>query len=363
MKFKNMYSVKTVFPLLLIITAIVLIVSCNSQTQKKSVKESEKVSASNAGWDGKVMTVRGLIPADSMGITLPHEHLLILHHGPEVDLADEATAISELKYYADAGGKTLTEVTNVGIGRDPESLKRISVATGINIIMGAGFYKDKWVPDSIKNKSVEQLTDMIISDIIDGINGIHAGVIAEVGISMPITPFEEKSLIASARAQKATGAAIDVHFDIGDGVTARNKALDILEKEGADLTRVYVSHNPVYYAQVDNFISYTKRGCYVAFDMLGLEVFQPVQDQYTDKLEAAKTIKAMIDKGYLKQILISQDVCAQVCYVKNGGYGYANILKNILPQFKDAGITDEQINTIMVENPKRILPFKIYIGK
>jgi len=314
-------------------------------------------------WEGKVMTVHGLIPADSMGITLPHEHLLIVHKGNYLDLTDEATAIAELKRYADAGGKTLTEVTNIGIGRNPEGLRRISTATGTHVIMGAGFYKDKWIPDSIKNKSVEQLTNIIISDILNGINGIRAGVIGEIGISRPMTQFEEKVLIAAARAQKATGASIDLHFDIGGDVNERHHALDLLEQEGADLTRVYISHNTPYVNLVDGFVTYAQRGCYVAFDLLGMEIYPPIALHWKDELEPVETIKALTDKGYLKNILISQDVCFSPLYVKNGGYGYAHILKNILPQFKAGGMTDEQINTIIVENPKRILPFKIYADK
>ncbi|MEN8229211.1 MAG: MopE-related protein [Bacteroidota bacterium] len=312
-------------------------------------------------WEGKVMTVHGLIPSDSMGITLPHEHLLIVHKGDDRDLTDETTAISELQYYVDAGGKTLTEATNIGIGRNPEGLKRISTATGVNVIMGSGFYKDNWIPDSIKNRSVEQLTDIIISDIKDGINGIHAGVIGEIGISRPITQFEEKALQASARAQIATGAAVNLHFD---GILATmdqiHYALDILENEGADLTRVYISHRTPYVELVDNHITYAQRGCYVAFDMLGMEIYPPVGLAYDDRLQPAETVKALIDRGYIEYILLSQDVCFTAQYVENGGYGYAHILNNIVPQMKAIGITDDQINTIMVENPKRLLPFKIY---
>ncbi len=329
-------------------------IGCNSQSVKQTL--------TNRDWEGKAMTVLGLIPADSMGPTLPHEHLLIEFSKSKMDLTDEATAISELNHYVAAGGKTLTDVTTIGIGRNPEGLKRISTATGINIIMGAGFYKQWWLPRTILKKSVKQLSDTIVSDIINGINGIHAGVIGEIGITKPITKFGKKLLIASARAQKITGASVILHFDIDEDVNARNYALDILEKNGADLTRVCISHNTPYVDQVNNFITYAKRGCYVAFDNLGTEVYKPDRDSYYSKgkLEPARTIKELIDKGFLKNILISQDLYVQACYLKNGGYGYAHILKNIVPQFRTCGLTDEQINTIIVENPKRMLSFKNY---
>jgi phosphotriesterase-related protein len=307
-------------------------------------------------WEGKIMTVKGLISGDSMGITLPHEHVLIVHKNNYLDLTDEATAITELGYYVNAGGKTLAEASAIGIGRNPEGLKRISTATGVNVIMSAGYYKDLWIPDSIKNKTVGQLTETIISDIMNGIGGIHAGFI-KIAVSRPITQFEEKAIIAAAHAQKATGAAIDVHFD-GDLATVEEKhhVLNVFENEGVDLHRVYLSHAVPYVDLVDDFISLAQRGCFLSFDMLGLEV--RVAFQHEQKL--AETLHALIDAGYLEQILISQDVCFSVCYVKNGGFGYAHILNNIAPQLKASGITAEQIHTLIVENPKRILPFKGY---
>jgi predicted metal-dependent phosphotriesterase family hydrolase len=306
------------------------------------------------GWEGKVMTVNGLIPADSMGITLPHEHLLIVHTYDYLNLTNENDAIDELKYFVGAGGKTLAEATALGIGRNPEGLKRISTATGANVIMSAGYYKDQWIPDSLKSKNVEQLTRIIINDIKTGINGIHAGFI-KIGMSRLITPFEEKVLLAAAHAQLATGAAIDVHFD-GHRATLqdRHHVLDVFENEGVDLSRVYLSHCVPYPELLDGYITLAQRGCYLGFDMNGIEVV--VYFEHEQKLP--ECLKTLIDAGYLDHLLISQDVCFTKCYIKNGGYGYAHILNDIVPQLKSVGITDQQIHTMMVENPKKVFPFK-----
>ena len=94
-----------------------------------------------------------------------------------LNLTNEEDAIAELGYFVKAGGKTLADASAIGIGRNPEGLKRISTATGANVIMSAGYYKDQWIPDSLKSKSVEQLTEIIINDIKNGINSIHAGFI------------------------------------------------------------------------------------------------------------------------------------------------------------------------------------------
>ena len=311
-------------------------------------------------WTNKVMTVNGLIPADSIGVTLPHEHLLIVHQFNSDDLTDEQLAISELQYFASAGGKTLTENTTIGISRNPEGLKRIANATGVNIIMGTGYYKTKFLPDSIKNKTIPQLKDILVNDIRYGINGIHAGVIGEIGLSRPITEVEEKILVAVAQAQKETGAGVILHFDRETyDVThtwERYHAIDVLEEEGADLSRVVIGHNTPYLNQLDDFISYADRGCYVAFDMLGLEVVL----WFNGPLKPAETVKALIDAGYINKVLISQDLCFARCYKQKGGNGYAHILNNIVPGLRAVGITDEQIHTIMFENPKYLLALKNY---
>lgn len=353
MKSEKIYLEKAAFLVPILFTAFFIVLSC----QRQSGKTSEKDSLGNSTWDGKVMTVNGLIPADSMGITLPHEHLLIVHSETDRDLTDVPTAISELQYFVDAGGKTIVDASNIGIGRDPEGLKQISLATGINVIMGAGFYKDKWVPDSIKEKSVDQLTSIIINDIKNGINGIHAGFIGEIGLSWPMTKFEKKVLKASARAQKATGASINLHFDIPGEVKDRYRAMILLKLAGADLKRVFISHNVPYLDMVDTYVSYSKIGCYITFDLFGL--YEPLEYKFDqEKLEPIKTIKALVDRGYIEKILISQDISIQDCYVKNGGYGYAQILNNVLPQLKAEGLSDEQIKTIMVDNPKSIFALK-----
>ena len=71
----------------------------------------------------------------------------------------------------------------------------------------------------------------------------------------------------------------------------------------------------------------------------------------------AEQIKELIDMGYLKQILLSQDIANKTMLVSYGGQGYAHLLREVVPVMKIYGISDEQINTMMVENPKRLLPF------
>ncbi len=349
-----------------LLTAIVLLVSTSVRGVELSNADlAASAAAAMSAWEGQVMTVTGLIPADQMGFTLPHEHLLIQHQGATIDLTNESLATSELWWYALAGGKTLVEMTNGGIGRQPAALKRISEATGVQVVMGSGYYKDAWQTPAVRAESVDQIAEDIVRDIVDGVDGIHSGVIGEIGVSgqddtTNPTDFEKRQLEAVAIAQKATGAAINFHFDYECTLTQRNAALDIVEGAGGDLSRVVVSHVMPRLSDADRFMAMIERGCYLEFDQFGLEVEDALAAKFEDNFDPVATIKSLIDRGGVENLLISQDVCFQKCYKLNGGYGYDDILTNILPKFRAAGITDDQIYTIMVENPQRVFQFKNY---
>jgi phosphotriesterase-related protein len=97
-----------------------------------------------------------------------------------------------------------------------------------------------------------------------------------------------------------------------------------------------------------------QRGTYVEYDLFGHETPSPSIPTYEPE---SATIKELIERGFLERILISQDVCYKKCLIKNGGWGYAHILNNVVPKFKENGITGDEIWTIMVENPNRVIPF------
>jgi phosphotriesterase-related protein len=282
-----------------------------------------------------------------------------------VDLTDPVVARAEMQRFTQYGGRTVADLTNVGRGRDPLALKQISSVASFNLVMGTGYYKDAWLPAEVHDMSVEEMTSQMVKDIVEGVDdtGVHAGVIGEMGVSRPMTATEERALKAAARAQRRTGAAISVHFDIGGNAVEYNRALDILEVEGADLNRVVVDHFICRPDEVKLCQQLAARGCYVEFDLFGQEVWPKIADlvQYTPPEVQVASLRWFILAGLLERILISQDISNRVCLRANGGYGYAHILKNLVPKFKSYGITDEEIHTIMVENPKRLFPFQFDI--
>ena len=343
---------------------------------------------------GKVQTVLGIIDGDSLGVTLPHEHLLLdataffvepteasqrklahelvslenlywvkphcLSHMDNMKLTDEQLAIKEAMLYKLAGGDTIVEMTNIGIHRDPLGLSRIARATGLNIVMGAGYYRAESHPPELATRTEQEIAEEIIRDIMVGADKteVRAGFIGEIGCSLPLEEAERKVLRASAVAQQQTGAALNIHPSPSDDLGL--EIIKILHDAGADLSRTIISH-------VDMFFSQTTRreiadaGCYLEFDCFGYaDLFPVYHGRVLDTPSPTQRINDIIQHiadGYLNQILISGDICYKHMLVNYGGYGYAHILRDIVPLMRYKGISDEQIHTLLVENPKRVFPF------
>ncbi len=353
-----------------------------------------------ADLSGKVQTVLGVISPDELGITLAHEHCLVditvlftepaeagqksLAYQPitlenfgwvryhsvnsldNLQVFDEEIAIKELQFYKRAGGNSLVDVTNIGLARDPLALTRIARATGLNIVMGSGYYVGPSHPLELENKTEEEIAQEIVRDITTGVgdSGIRAGIIGELGCSWPLTDNERKVLRASARAQKLTGAAITIHP--GRHESAYSEVIEILGDAGADLSRTIMGHIDSrifdHARRLEMVEKCATAGCYLEYDTFGHESYLPLRtphigiDRINDR-QRVDDISRLIDRGYLNQILVSQDCCMKMTLRHYGGTGYAHILSNVLPRMRDHGITDEAIHTILVENPRSVLAF------
>jgi phosphotriesterase-related protein len=344
---------------------------------------------------GKAQTVLGPIDTDELGITLAHEHILIdflvffeepeesterrLAHEPvtienlwwirqnlftcldNVRLIDEKMGIRETMRFKLAGGGSIVEMSNIGLGRDPQGLARIARATGLNIIMGAGFYVGHSQTEQVREMSPEQLAERIVDDIVKGVGdtGIKAGMIGEIGAMVPIDEFERKSLRAAAIAQQKTGAPFNIHSSHSDNLILDN--IKIIKEAGADLSRVAMSHCDAWCITDDVLQRILDEGCYVEFDTFGYEgYFPPYQGRHfnfpTDE-QRVKTLLRLIEKGYLEQLLVASDHCVKTSLASYGGFGYDHVLTNVVPLMKLNGISEKQIDTLLVENPKRLLTF------
>ena len=338
---------------------------------------------------GKALTVSGPIEPDQLGFTLMHEHLYLdlrknhwpvpestatqldqwfaplqlsnLHLArrvlPIVDnyiLSSESDAIAELSDFAKLGGRTLVDVTSRGLRRDVPAIVRAAEAAGINIVLGSGWYQKLFHPEDMDDRTVESLTDEIIRDIADGIpgTGVRSGIIGEIGVNGdPITPNEDKNIRAAARASVATGAAISFHSP--PRKDEKRAVLDIVEEEGADLTRVILGHSDHMADDLPYMISLLDRGVCVQFDTLGV-----VRTTETGRDHiVANAIPRLIEAGHADRILLSQDVCWKMHLKKYGGAGYTYIQQTFLPYLESLGVSDSDLHRVMVENPKRLLTF------
>ena len=277
-------------------------------------------------------------------------------------------AIREIAEYKRAGGATLVNMDLEGIGRDPEALVRISEATGLHVIASTGWYIAASHPAFVAEKSVEELAEIQIREIEEGIGGtgIRCGNIGEVGMSgMPDVPFqpeEEKCLRAAARAQKATGASLTVHPNAHLRIYGEppvehfDTYLGILEEEGADLGKVYMSHLGLFPSSTA--LALLRRGLgFVSYDHFGHEEFctsiGPGRGFTPDKEEVA-LVMDVIGAGYADRVLIGCEIGWKTCYRAFGGFGYAHVYDNVLPWLEAAGASSRDLDTIMVDNPRRL---------
>ena len=341
---------------------------------------------------GEIQTVVGPVSADALGITMVHEHLLIdltcLFMEPgeaserarsrepvslenlawvrrnwnasldNLRLDDEALAVAEAMQLKLAGGRTIVEVSNIGLARDPAGLQRIARATGLNVVMGSGYYVDVAHPPGMDAKSETEIEAEIVSDVTEGVGpfSVRAGIIGELGCSWPLTKNEIKVLRAGARAQHRTGACISIH--IGRDPQSPVDIVDCLEEAGADLSRVILGHMDRIAHPMETLVQLASRGCSIAFDTFGQETwvypFNP-SDRLSD-IQRVDILVALIGEGFGDKLVVSHDVGYKHRLDKYGGCGYAHILTTVVPHhMRRKGITEQQLQAILIDNPARLL--------
>ena len=348
---------------------------------------------------GRAQTVLGAVDAESLGITLPHEHLLadstflfiepaderekvlahqpvsiktlnwVLHHPfnnlDNLRLVDEQLAIDELMLFKRAGGNTIVEMSVRGLAGNPLGFARISRATGIHVIMATGYYVSMAHPAPLASMTEEEVADELVRDVTAGVDatGVRAGLIKAAcgGAGYSPAQIEEsdrKVLHGCALAQRRTGAPLGIHTMRKDLVAG---ILEILLEAGADPSRTIMFHADRWGPEPPIFQRLLQAGCYVELDGFGTAelglVPAPGFDYQINDVQRCDMIMKLISEGYLKHILVSQDVWIKTRCNRYGGAGYAHILLNAVPLMRHKGMSDEQVHTLLVENPSRALAF------
>jgi phosphotriesterase-related protein len=306
----------------------------------------------------RVMTVSGPIPPDRLGFTLPHEHTAISlwHVANRWDYweltPDDELIIEELRDFRRRGGGTLVDLTLPGVGRDPDRLRRLASASGVNIVMGTGWYREPYYPPEarINRRSVDDLATELVRELEDGVGGtgIRPGVIGEIGADKPwVSALEERVHRAAARASKQTGMAITTH---GVQSAVGLAQLRIFVEEGVDPGRVVIGHADSYH-DLDFYLAVLDAGANLQFDFLGHRFM--TEEALEPRL--VETIVELLERGFGEQLLLSQDVCHNRQLKANGGFGYVYLHQHFLPTLRTAAVAEGEIRQMTIDNPARIL--------
>ena len=304
---------------------------------------------------GMVVTVLGEIKPAEMGNTLSHDHIMVdgwgLRKLYEAILDDETIAIEEVARFKAAGGGTICDPTNIGLKRDPEALARISAATGVNIVMGAGWYREKVYPDYIVSTSTEKLAELLIREIEHGVGetGIRPGFVGEIGTERGhITPPVERVFRAAARAHVRTGVPIMTHTTHWGELALEQ--LDLLEQEGVDPGAVIVSHLGDRRG-IESILPIADRGAWINVDNIGfVGGYAPLEFR-------ADNVAQLCARGLAERVMLSNDICELGQLAAYGGVGYANVINNFLPMLRDRGVSELQIDQMTTLNPARAFSF------
>ena len=320
----------------------------------------------------KVNTVLGPISPDDMGVTLMHEHICYGYPGWEGDQTIApfdpdsivANGVATLQQLKGQGVKTYVDATALDGGRQPEILKEISEKSGVNIICSTGYYFEEegapvyWKFRGSLGDISGELYELFLKEVTEGIRdtGIKAGVI-KVGSSKDvITEYEKLMFQTAAKVQQETGVPIITHTQ--EGTMGPDQA-KLLIDAGADPKRIQIGHmsdNLDIGYQLDTL----KHGVYVSWDRMGLQglVGCPMdEERYAVMIDLVK-------KGYADKLMISHDYIItwlgrplnlpEEAFPLIANWHPTHLFKNIIPALKQGGVTDEQIKTITVNNPRRL---------
>lgn len=301
-----------------------------------------------------IITVKGPIPAEQAGYTLSHEHLLCdlwrLHNSYDNILDDESLATRELAEYRQAGGVSLVDATSCGLGRNPRALRRISEASGIHIVMGSGWYRERVYPSMVYERDTNALADVIVEEVMNGVDGtgIRAGIIGEIGTERyHITPAQERVFRAAARAQRRTGTCVMTHTTHFGELALEQIAL--LREEGVDSGRIVISHLGDRY-DTTSLLEIARQGVYLSVDNIGY-----TGSGYPPDEVRAHNVCLLAAEGHLGQVVLGGDVCLKTHLRAYSGKGYAHVIERFLPLLREQGLTEAAVRQMTVSNPARML--------
>lgn len=339
---------------------------------------------------GEVQSVLGPTAPESLGLVLPHEHILcdvtppgvreaaggveteitldnnhevryhwIRHYGNHV-LDDVETAVREVTHFGKAGGGTIVDVTIAGIKPQPAGLAEIARRTGVTIVAGIGCYIESFAGDLIRGRSVDTMAAQLIEGFTKGMDdsGVRPCIIGEIGVSDPWSDNERRAMSAAVLTQQETGAAITVHP--GRAPASPLEIVRHVKASGGDPARLVIGHLDRTLFSYDDVARLLDTGCVGEWDFFGIESsYYPFADiDLPNDGQRLNLIQRLVDAGYGDRILISHDICTKTRLTRWGGHGYAHIPTAVIPMMRRKGFTDAQVKEITRNTPARLLTLR-----
>jgi phosphotriesterase-related protein len=312
----------------------------------------------------QVETVRGPVDVDSLGTTLMHEHVFVLNEGvrenypgdwDETDRVDDA--IAKLTALSDRGCQTIVDPTVLGLGRDIHRIRRVADGVPLNVVVATGLYTYNELPFYFRYRlprsgGLDPMAEMFIGDITTGISdtGVKAAFLKCAIDDQGLTPGVERAMRAVCRAHKETGAPITVHTHPASH-TGRD-VLSVLRGEGADLSRVVLGHSGDT-TDLDYLTEMADSGCILGMDRFGIDVITPFEQR-------VETVARLCERGYAGSMVLSHDASCYIDWFPPGAIGmfaprwhYEHIFDDVLPALRERGVTEKQIEAMLVANPRR----------
>ena len=312
-----------------------------------------------------VETTRGPVDLDELGLTLIHEHFRATDEAMRFQFphlydedAEWEAAINDATAVKGHGVATVVEPSAMFLHRDARFSKRVADESGLNVILATGVYTYEHLPQPLMNRSEDQIAEIYVHEIENDIQGtgIKAAFIKCAADEAGVTPNVEKMHRAAARASKQTGRPIMAHSRPASGTGIEQ--MRVLTEEGVDPAKVQIAHT----GDTDD-LDYIERlldtGCWIGMDRYGLDLFLPTEQRNATAL-------ALLERGYADRMFLSQDWCSTLDWFPpdvleqlheslTPNWSMTFLFEQVIPELKERGMTQEQLDQIMVENPARWL--------
>jgi phosphotriesterase-related protein len=314
----------------------------------------------------QVQTVTGPVDADDLGTTLIHEHFRgrdesTVFQWPHLhDEDDEYRQAVEMAQAAQSHGvKTVVEPTAMMLGRDMPFLVRLARETGLQIVPCTGIYTYDHLPINLTTRDADFIADLFVHDIEQGIQGTDArAAFIKVAADEPgVNENIEKLHRAAARASLRTGAPIMAHSRPASDTGPRQ--VEVFLDEGVDPSKIQIAHTGDT-DDLDYIEGLLATGVWIGLDRYGIEMYLPMENRNN-------TVMALLERGYADQMHLSQDFVVALDWfppetvehlmatgaVKD--WSMTLLFEQVIPTLRERGMTDEQLDTMLVQNPRRWL--------